>query len=148
MKIAGIDAGCSGAVALLDTDKNSVEVSDIVLDSDRSLDAHWLFGILIDFKPAKVITEYTFKPLSLVQQTGAIRAVSQIVGANHYVVPVTTWKRKMLGTNTNDKEVSITCVKKLMPTTESLLRRNSRCKKDSPDRAEAILLALYGKLHL
>ena len=139
MKIAGIDCGVKGSCALLDTEADSAPVFfDIPLNDDRQIDTHALFTKLLEFEPDVVVTEFTFKPISLIQQTGEVMAVAKILQCHLEVVAVSRWKTAVLGTNTSDKEVSITRAQALYPTAEFV---KPRCRTVSPDRCEAALLA-------
>jgi hypothetical protein len=141
LKLVGVDAGVTGAVALLDTAADTIDVHDIELDGDRQLDARWLFHLLLEWEPVRLVTEDTFRVKPLLRQTGAIVAVGQILELDVHVVAVTTWKRALLGQNTNDKRLSIRCAQQLAPQAQL---RKPRARTDSADRAEAVLLALYG----
>ena len=142
MKVVGIDAGVSGAVALYNTATTELEIYDIELDGFRRLNAKWLFDLLLEWEPDTLATEDTFRPKSLIHQTGGIVAVAQILEIPYRLVAVTTWKKAVLGENTSDKEKSINKCKELFPKQVNLLRK-PRARTDSPDRAEAVLIAYY-----
>lgn len=142
MRIAGVDAGVKGAVAHLDTNDNTLSIFDMPINSDHSLDASDLFDRWLEFAPELVIVEDCFRPNSLLRMVGAIEAVSDIVKAEVRRVAVVTWKKHMLGINTNDKQVSIAKCQQLNPTAELI---KPRARTESPDRAEAVLLAYYGR---
>lgn len=141
MRVVGVDAGVEGAYALHDSEEGSIVVEDIPLLSDRTLDTYELFTKLLEFAPDRLVTERTFKQPKLTAMTAEIVAVSKILQLDYFVVAVSTWKKRLIGEVTNDKERSKQRCRELMPTAQI---RKPRARTDSADRAEAVLLALYG----
>lgn len=148
--LVGVDLGKSGAIAWHTPTETGVV--DMPLDDGGDLDANEVAALLTRVLPADeyanslVVCEAVFRPNSLCEQLGALRAICQIVDRRLLVVPVVRWKKAVLGCNTSDKKVSIDCAKRLYP--DVPLRRTSRCRTDSPDRAEALLLAHFGGMVL
>lgn len=140
MKVAGCDAGKAGAVAVLDTATQDVDILDIPLDGHRDLDTQLLFQWLLERSPDRLVVEDCWQPKTLVLMCGEVAAVAKLLGADFRRVAVSTWKKAVLGENTSDKQRSIEQCKILAP--QALLRK-PKCRTDSPDRAEAVLLAIY-----
>lgn len=146
--LVGVDLGKSGAVAWQTPTEQGVV--DMPLDAGGDMDASEVSALLQRLLPAEqygnslVVCEAVFRPNSLVEQLGALRAVCQIGDHRLLVVPVVRWKRAILGTNSSDKALSVAEAKRLFP--DLPLRRSSRCRTDSADRAEAALLCHYGGL--
>ena len=143
MKLLGVDLGKSGAIAELDTTTNSISVYDMPIDSDGRLDSHALFTRLIEFEPNAAVCEDVWRPVSLVRQAGALEAVCGILQCDCRRVAVVSWKRHYFGENTNDKQRSIRKCQELAP--EVNLLKSSRSRVPSPDRAEAVLLAIFAR---
>lgn len=144
MKVLGIDCGKTGAVALLDTETNNTTIEDTVVDDDGSLDCDWFFGRLLEWEPEEAVIEAVYRPNSLVEMKGEFGACCKLFGVPLLSVAVVTWKRRLLGENTSDKQVSIECASKLFPSA-ALNRPSPKGRKVSPnaDRAESLLLAAY-----
>lgn len=145
MKVVGCDCGKRGAVALMNSGK-PVVVVDTVLNSKEELDANWFLHLLLDWEVesdphALLVMEDCWRPKTLVQFVGKVKAVSEIVGIEYLTVAINTWKTRILGTNTRDKSKSIALCQKLYPSVD-LLRPGARTL--NADRAEALLLAKYG----
>lgn len=149
MRLLGIDAGCQGAIALLDTDTKQVLIEDNQLEGDRSLNCHWFLEKLVEWEPVAAIIENVFKPNSLVQMKGEFQAVCKLADVPLTHVAIVTWKRKVLGENTSDKQRSIECVQRLYPNAP-INRQSPKKRKEAPndDRSEATLLAHYLSLTL
>ena len=58
-------------------------------------------------------------------------------------VAARSWKKIMLAGTSGDKQAAIVRAKQLFPGVR--LRATSRCKKDNPDMAEALMIAAYGE---
>jgi hypothetical protein len=147
MKVAAIDLGKTGCLCLLDTKENTLELHDVELDYAERLDASWLFNTLLDWEAEQLIIEDVFRRKSLIYQAGAAVAVSQLLNIPVTIIAVVTWKKAILGENTNNKEVSIKKCLELYPQSETLLKK-PRARTYSPDRAESVLLAHYLKQSL
>jgi len=140
LKIASCDAGVSGAVCLWDTDTNDLKLFDMPINDDRQLDTPKFFHLLLDFEPDGLITEFTIRPISLVRQTGEIMAVAKLLQCDLKVAAVNSWKVRMLGENTNDKQKSIDRAKELFPDVNFIRPRG---RKPSHDWCEAAIMARY-----
>lgn len=141
MKILGVDPGVTGAAALFDGDLLS-DVRDLPIDDDRQLDAFQFVQWLLEWEPDLLVTERTFRNDRLVRLTGEVLAAAKIAQVPRLIVETRTWKKAMTGTASKDKALSIKTCLALIPTAPLL---KPRARKPSDDRAEAVLLALYGK---
>jgi hypothetical protein len=146
----GIDLGKEGAVAVLTKGDEgwSVEVQPMPLREDRDLDSEALLDVLFRVEqkgyPAdlRIRWEATFRPNSLVRMQGAVDAIASLVSKDAEAVAVVTWKKSILGENTDDKERSLAWVRSRFPAAN--LRRTKRSRTDSHDFAEAICIGAYG----
>lgn len=138
--VMGIDAGVKGAIAWWD---GSVHVEDLPVLPDNTLDAAALVSRLMEIEPVLIVTELTFKPLSLVRMTGGIQACGRIVGAETCLVSPVRWKNRVIGSSANNKPLSIQVCQTLYPTAELIA---PRCRVPSHDRAESVLQMEYARL--
>lgn len=147
MKLLGIDCGRQGAIALLNTDDDTVMVADTELEGDRTLNCHWFLERVSDWEPDQAVIENVFKPNSLVEMKGEFQAVCKLAELPLSHVAVVTWKLRVLGVNSSDKERSIECVRKLYPNAP-VNRPSPKGRTSSPnhDRCEAVLLAHWLRL--
>jgi hypothetical protein len=141
LKLLGVDAGKSGAFAFLDTADNSIHLEDVPLNSDGELDAALAFEWMLEREPSLVLVEDCWRPKSLVLMCGEIAALAKLLQADFRRVAVRSWKTAMTGQYSNDKTLSVNTCKRLAPQAQL---RKPRARTDSADRAEAVLLALYG----
>ncbi len=142
MIVVGCDPGVDGSCAIIDTAAPTVVTFiDLPLNDDRELDAHGLFMQLLDLSPDVFCTELTFRQPKLQAMTGELKAIAKILQVNDLiVVPVSTWKRKVLGVSSKDKQISVHKAQQLYPTAAFV---KPRCRTVSHDRCEALLLAHY-----
>lgn len=145
--IIGIDPGLTGAlavIALRDATPSLLSLHDLPVERDhRRLDATLLHALLASLPPPTlVVTETLFPPrntrtaMSLGDTTGVIRAVCAVRGLTLAEVRPADWKR-LAGLST-DKSESVALARRLHP---------ELCdKRLRHDKAEAVLLAHYGKL--
>lgn len=140
MRVAGVDAGQKGAAALL-IDGRFEHLTDLPIDDDRELDSHAFLHLLLGWEPDLVVVEDTFRPKVTVRFVGEVVAVCKVLQVERLVVPVVSWKKRVLGQNTGNKTVSVRRCRELFPEADLVRPRG---KKPSDDRAEAILLAYYG----
>jgi hypothetical protein len=144
LKLLGVDAGCSGAVCLLNTLTGDTTVEDLQLEGDRTLNCNWFFGRLLEWEPDAAVVEGVFRPNSLVQMKGEIVACCKLFQLPITTVAVVTWKKALLGQNTSDKRISIDRCRHLYPNADLLRPTPKQTKKTvNADRAEAVLLAHY-----
>lgn len=141
MRVVGVDAGKTGAVALLDG-KELLELCDLPMDDDGTLDARLFFDWLIDWEADLLVIEDCFRVPGLLRMVGEVTAVAKVVQVPVLRIAVVTWKKKILGLNTSDKSISVKKCLELFPGAE-LVRPGKRTP--NPDRAEAILLSVYGR---
>jgi hypothetical protein len=142
--IVGVDAGKSGAAAAYEFATDAiVDIIDLPLDADRDLDAADFYLWLSQYENLKyLIVEDCWQPLTLIRMCGEIAACGKLAGATVERIAVVTWKKEMLGFNTSDKQESIKKCQTLRPTAKII---KPRARTPSPDRAEAVLLALFAK---
>lgn len=142
----GIDLGKEGAVAVLKKgdDGWTVDVQPMPLRADRDLDSEALLKLLVDNEDGlqRIRWEATFRPNSLVRMQGAVDAIASLVSSKAEATAVVTWKKAILGENTDDKERSLAWVRSRFPAAN--LRRTKRSRTDSHDYAEAICIGAYG----
>lgn len=146
MIFCGVDCGCEGSVAVIDSDSEEVWVEDTQLTPDRTLDGHWLLSLLMEHSPTLAVIEYCFKPLSLVRMLGQFEGVLSLCQVDCEVVAVSKWKKAVFGENHKDKQRSIDLCLQLYPKAD-LWRPTPAGRKKNLDhnRAEAVLLAHYLK---
>lgn len=139
MRALGIDCGKTGAVALI---ADTVSVEDVQTTPDGGLDCDWFFGLLERWSPDCAVIEAVYRPNCLVEMKGEYVACCKLYGIPLTSVPVVTWKKRLLGSNTSDKKVSLSKCSTLYPQA-NILRPSpkGRTLTQSPDRAEAVLLA-------
>lgn len=79
------------------------------------------------------------------KSAGYIEGVLSALGIPYQLVPPATWKREfsLIG---KDKRASVEVCRKLFPDVD--LKRTERCKTESDGKAEALLLAEWGRRHL
>lgn len=145
-RLVAIDLGQKGAVCTFDVKEDIMEVEDIKLLNDKSLDSRWLFIKLAEWNPQVIAIENVFKPNSLVRMAGEVISIAKIIETEIKVIHPVTWMKKILGQGKSDKEASIAKCQKERPEIDlSRLTVNRKQKKKelSHDRAEAVLLALY-----
>jgi len=153
--IFGCDAGKQGALAVLDTNNSeSIEIHPLPYTEDGEFDAFcfcsklhnfWYEDVCSDDFPLFII-EYTFQPIPFVRQTGEMIGAAKCLNCRVCVVPVSTWKKDILGMKTNDKQVSIDYALKRWPSCNFMKTEKSR--KPWHDACEAACLAEWGRLYL
>lgn len=161
MKALGIDPGFHGAIAMLD-DENIIWVEDCPLVTVKTgkrkksmLNLPRMIEILNDAKQAGVslavlekvgpmpkqgvTSSFRFGEASMAWQMGVMMAGIPCIRPRPQA-----WKKVMLKDIPGDagKGRSILAAQALFPSAP--LMKTSRCKVPSPDRAEAILMAVYG----
>ncbi|XP_021772210.1 uncharacterized protein LOC110736315 isoform X2 [Chenopodium quinoa] len=162
--IIGIDPDVSGALALLKYD-NSVCISAKVFDSPfvqisvgktrrKRLDAKSIVQLLQSFDAPKGTTAYLEQSIPFPRDGklgwwsggfGYGLWIGVLVASGFSVVPVpsSSWKREFeLARSTSSKDDSRELAARIFPDLSSMLKR----KKDH-GRAEALLIAAYGKGH-
>lgn len=146
----GIDLGVNGAIAILDGD--SVTVQPLPILDDRTLDAKTLneeilndigYRFVVRGLPHLVVFESVFRPNSLVQMMGEVAATLKLLEFDYIETPVVTWKKRVLGVNSSDKQIVLDWCKRTYPAVS--LRRTPRARTDSHDFADAIAIGHYAK---
>ena len=142
MKWLGIDAGRTGAVALLNDKTDEVLLEDTQTEHDGSLNCGWFFERLTEWEPDAAVMEQLFNRKSLMYMGGEFGACCKLFQLPLTHVAAKTWKKAVLGFSTDDKKVSIATCERLYSTV-SLLRWTPKATKQvkNADRAEALLLA-------
>jgi len=155
MKIAGIDPGITGAIAVIDDFNNGYFVDDIPVMAKgkgsgkvkNQINPAALFEILEKYSPKHIFLERissmpgqgVASMFSMGDSFGCIRGVCACIDAQLHLITPQSWKKYYsLG---KDKEVVRAKAIELFP-----LAALSR-KKDH-NRAEAVLIANYGLNHL
>lgn len=151
MKVASIDPGVTGAVALVNSASKEVEVFDLptlVIGKRNTIDPYALGGIFNVHQPSIVVIEHVVPIGSKDGRKRGIKTTGDfmygagvlfgVAGGNGLevdFVPPATWKRRLnlLGMS---KEASRSLAIRTFPQAAHLLKR----KKDK-DRAEALLIA-------
>lgn len=159
--LAGIDPGQKGAIAVFGPD--GLDIWDLkdcisVTGNFRSLDVT-KFSTLLD-KSLPYLTEdialyceesllihgngiKTARPIF--DSRGVLRAVCELRGLSVQYVPPATWKR-YFGLLKKDKSASVQKAIDLLPQCANFFRKHYRNKIiDLDGRAEAVLIALYGR---
>lgn len=144
MKLAAVDNGKSGAIALLHSDTMSLHIEDTKLDNNRELDCGWVFELLSEWEPDAAIIEGCFKNNDLVEMGGEFKAICRLLNIPLTKVAIASWKKNIFGRNHNDKELSVNTCLQLLPNAP-LDRPTPKGRKVNLDhnRAEAALLSLY-----
>jgi hypothetical protein len=144
LKLLGIDNGLEGALALLDTESGEVLVADTKLDPFREIDCHWIFTLLTDWEPDHACIEICHNNNGLVERGGYYIGICRLLQIPVLKADVRSWKRKVLGTSTNDKTLSVTTCQRLFPQADidRPTPKGKRVNKDH-NRAEAVLLSHY-----
>ena len=150
--ICGIDPGLSGAVGFITPAGEFVAVYDMptlpTTTGRRQVDAAQLAAILREHSPAFAMVERVgARPgegatgaFSFGHTFGTITAVLAALGLRHGLVQPAVWKRRAGIPPGADKVASVAVCKRLLPRAGEHL---TRVRDDG--RAEALLLALYGR---
>lgn len=140
----GIDPGKDGAMAVIDTDQDSVVIYHWDDDYNSALNNY------IDNKCVCYIERVRSQPNNGVKAAftfgenyGYIRGLLESRSIGYQTVPPQTWKKEF--SLDNDKKKSIECAKRLFPNVD--LKRTERCKTDHDGKAEALLIAEYCRRH-
>ena len=145
--IAGIDPGIYGAVAIIKDDE--VTVYDMpVTGEKKTIDGQEICGILNKHRPSHIFIE---KAQSMPKQgiastgrymygAGMIEGICIAYSIPYTLVRPQTWRRIIMSDMGKGKDESIRRAKQLYPKYEGLT------KKIHHGRAEAILIAHYGKI--
>jgi len=154
---AGVDPGLGGAVALMHPDgvieifptptlpsgKGSRRVYDVKSMKDI-LDGHDNLYITLE-KQGPMPAQGTVSTFSIGRGFGLWEGIIVGLGYAYTIVHPRTWKKVMIvdvpGVDIKTKSVLV--AQRLFPDVN--LKRTERCKKASPDFAEALLLAEYGR---
>lgn len=157
MIYAGIDPGLEGAVAVIDTGDDPIDIdfhdTPTYQDGRRTrIDVGRCAGLIRTLQTAG-LTHVTIEKVTSSPQMGVVSAWSfgmgfgvwlgilAALGVPHALVSPQTWKKAMMGGEPKEKGASRVVAARLYPlqTEESLSR-----KKDH-NRADALLLAEYGR---
>ena len=153
MRILGVDPGGSGALALLEG--SEIRVADMPVfkvrrgKSDKpELDVHGLSAILDDWRPEACFFERVFgmtdqsapAAFNFGRIAGAAEAIVKTAGARFEFVAPHVWKKALKIRGKDDARAIAT---NLWPSAAGEFRR-----KMDQDRAEAALIAEYGRMQL
>lgn len=146
----GIDPGQLGALAILDSNG---EVREVMLH-DR-FEYILLFDRLAKMdglSPCAFVEHLNARPpmqcssktnFSLGEDFGWTCGVLEALRLPYQLVRPAVWKKEF--GCTSDKNTSIQTARRLFPSVD--LRRTDRCKKDHDGKAEALLIAEWGRRH-
>lgn len=139
----GIDPGKSGAMAMINTDRDQVMVRPF--DADEYQEALELFSVekcfavveRVSARPGQgVVSMFNFG-----ENYGYIQGMLKAYHVPHELVRPQAWKRMFAVTK--DKATSIAVCKRLFPGVS--LKRTQSCRTDSDGMAEALLIAEYAR---
>lgn len=154
----GVDLGLTGAVAMMGDDRR-ILVADLPVRGDR-IDGRALLNLLRSWVPADQTAVVVIENVlgmsfagggahnnlrsreSLARTRGTVEAVCDIAGFPLHAVGTQRWKREM-GLYSQPKEAGRELALRIFPSVAGALTR----KKDH-NRADALLLAHYGKGHV
>ena len=142
----GIDPGKKGAMAVIHKDGS---VSVIPFDERRYIVSLGLIAgndVKCCIEQVHSLPREGVKSVwSFGQNYGWITGVLDAFGIPYQAVPPNKWKREysLIGA---DKKQSIEVCHRLFPNVS--LKRTERCKTDSSDMAEALLMAEYARRHM
>ena len=139
----GIDPGKTGALAIIDGENVSVYPFDELLyQHELKIASHIPAVCCLEHVGAKPgngkVAMFNFG-----DNFGFCRGLLTAFEIPYELVRPQKWKKEF---GISDKNQSIAVCKRLFPGVD--LRPSERCKKDSDDMAEALLLALYAKRRL
>jgi crossover junction endodeoxyribonuclease RuvC len=149
VRIAGIDPGQTGAIAIMERDGTLVNVYDMPVLSDgkrKIVDGHEVLRILDN---EDVDTVYLEKAQTMPGQgisssghymkgAGIIEGIIIALGTAYELIHPATWKRAVMRDMPKEKEASVIKVRQLYPDYEGLTHKKHH------GRADAILIAYYG----
>jgi Holliday junction resolvasome RuvABC endonuclease subunit len=149
----GIDPGLSGAMALLSRDEKILELTDMpvfkLTKNKRSLDIDRVVGVLEDWRGFHGAFRVMLERQQSMPQQGVSSTFTTGVGfgsllgvlaaqkVRHEIVSPAAWKKSIFGAGKHQKGASGALCSRLWPGTD-LGRRQSH------DRSDALLIALYG----
>ena len=143
----GIDPGKKGAMAIIESTPDGIgEVKIIPFDPSDYISALKRYsGATVCIEQVHSLPREGVKSVwSFGQTYGWLLGVMDALGVSHQVVPPNKWKREYSLLRTEKKQ-SIEVCKRLFPSVS--LKRTERCKTDSSDFADALLLCEYGRRH-
>jgi hypothetical protein len=139
---AGVDPGSQGALAYINAAGDLLDVIDLPLSADRSIDVQALSGLFTD-EMFVCVEKVSFDPKwsrssiwKLCENFASIKTVVRLSGAKLILPTPQTWKGRILKGTKRDKVASVTYAKDRYPGFDL----------DRHDRAEAVLLAEYARL--
>lgn len=153
MRVLGVDPGGKGALALLADGEITVADMPVFMvrrgKSDKpELDVHGLVDLLQEWRPEACFFEKVFgmtdqsapAAFNFGRIAGAAEAIVKTTGARFEFVPPHVWKKAMKIVGKDDARAKAT---NIWPSAAAEFRR-----KMDQDRAEAALLAEYGRMQL
>ncbi len=154
MRVAGIDPGKQGAVAIPRVILSTVIFPTQTLGGKRpEYDIPAMVKVLVDYEPSLVVIEQQqAMPKQGVSSSYAIgygfglwRGIAAALGLRVLIVRPNAWKKVMLAgiARGEKKAMSIIAAQRLFPGVD--LKRTPRCKGPDHNIAEALLLAEYGR---
>lgn len=146
MTYIGIDPGKKGALAIIDTDNDSVRIFPFDGDTYRQR------LMVIEGLPSRCCLEHvsampgngSVSMFSFGENFGFIQGLLTAYEIPYELVRPQKWKKEF--SITADKNQAIDVCKRLFP--NAILKRTERCKVDDSNFAEALLMAEYARRHL
>lgn len=142
----GIDPGKKGALAIIDTDNDSVRIFPFDGDTYRQR------LMVIEGLPSRCCLEHvsampgngSVSMFNFGENFGFIQGLLTAYEIPYELVRPQKWKKEF--SVTADKNQAIDVCKRLFP--NAILKRTDRCKVDDSNFAEALLMAEYARRHL
>lgn len=142
----GIDPGKKGALAIIDTDNDSIRIFPFDADTYRQR------LMVIEGLPSKCCLEHvsampgngSVSMFSFGENFGFIQGLLMAYEIPYELVRPQKWKKEF--SITSDKNQAIDVCKRLFPNAD--LKRTERCKVADSNFAEALLMAEYARRHL
>ena len=142
----GLDPGKKGAMAIIECSDKIESVKIIPFEPSDYISALKRYsGATVCIEQVHSLPREGVKSVwSFGQTYGWLLGVMDALGVSYQVVPPNKWKREYSLLRTEKKQ-SIEVCKRLFPSVS--LKRTERCKTDSSDFADALLLCEYGRRH-
>lgn len=149
-KYAGIDPGITGAISIVHAN-GSISISSIPY-LDGNPDIPGIMTLLKDCSLITIESVHSMPKQGIASTSKFMKQFGMILGALLYhsyisgckinLVSPNIWKKAMLGPGKHEKEDSINRALKIVE--EETLKRSARCTTLDHNRAESLLICLYG----
>lgn len=144
MAIAGIDPGITGGVCVSPSPGIYRPPVPLERKPDNTLDAIWLYHLLKKSEVETVCLEAQFKGIKIVQETGMVLAVCDLLGVHVAVIHPLAWKKLVIPEAGKAQKFAMIsrCLKDGIP----LPNLKPKSKKLHDGCADAYGICLYGRL--